>query len=231
MSATGNRIYQPEWRTRRQFSVFGCGEERRSGEADALTSHQLTVELVGLGVIALVACWAVFRFLRRLVRRARVSVAFRPLRSARLIGPALVKLVALGLVVVALIANTGGIEIDMAGLVAGGGIAFLAIRSSHFRQDAKGWVYRAHPLIGIALFLVFLFRLADRILAVAQHLPSAATLQQALSGSVAAGTQVLTRPLEAIAADPASRAIAVTLVAYYLVYDILLFFRARALGT
>jgi len=105
---------------------------------------------------------------------------------------------------------------DALGLVFGTVIAYLAIRttSMEWRQDA--WYYRPNPWIGMFLSVLFIARIAYRVVQDYElfHMTASANVTQQ-------------QQLASYSHDPSTSIILFTLIAYYLVYYVFLIGRVR----
>lgn len=160
--------------------------------------------LVSIAVVALIA-WRLYRKVRRMVGR-------QPLRIGRAWLTVVFFPVILGLLALtALVAPMNGLAL-LAGGAIGAGLGVWGLRLTRFEATPAGLFYTPNLHLGIALSLLFVGRIAYRIVMVA------------LAGQALADAQPLT-----FTRSPLTLAIFATLAAYYTAYAAgLIAWRGRA---
>ncbi len=127
----------------------------------------LTDALVGLFVLGMI------------YRRLRGSVGFQPLMPLRLWMRSAFFAAFCGLILCLDAEHPAAIAVDLGGGACGLGAALFAMRATALRRQNGAWYYRPHPWIGFLLTVLFVWRLADRLLPAVYTTP-------APSGAVAA---------------------------------------------
>lgn len=162
-----------------------------------MTNHIMT-----LAVMALLVVWVVYRRIRRTIGFQRF-VKHRVYVQISLISIVGVLLLASGIVHPITYAG------DVAGLVAGAGLALVALRNLVFEKRENDWYYRTHVWIESAVLVLFLARLILRVWEVMQH----------------GGRQSASQ-----AEDPLTAGAVFLFVSYYIAFAIGLLRRERSLG-
>ncbi len=116
-----------------------------------LSSHALLA-----AAIAVLVCWRIVRRVRRLVGRQRV----RPgrLAATAVLFPTLAVAVAL-----TSLADARLVEGLVAGVAIGVALGFLGLRLTRFEHDSGGACYTPNTLLGVAISLLFVGRIAYRL--------------------------------------------------------------------
>jgi hypothetical protein len=114
--------------------------------------------LILLGVLALLA-WRVYARLKRLVGRQRSSA------PRHWIGIVLYTLLSVLLALTALI-HPESLAGLLGGLAVGTGLAVIGLRLTKFEANAEGYFYTPNAHIGVALSLLFVCRIAYRVIQV-----------------------------------------------------------------
>jgi len=114
--------------------------------------------LILLGVLALLA-WRVYARLKRLVGRQRSSA------PRHWIGIVLYSLLSVLLALTALI-HPESLAGLLGGLAVGAGLAVIGLRLTKFEATAEGYFYTPNAHIGVALSMLFVCRIAYRVIQV-----------------------------------------------------------------
>lgn len=169
--------------------------------------------IASIGIIVLLVLFALYRRIRR-------TVGYQPLAKRRMTTRMVLFLVVLVLFLVSGYLNPIIYLYDAIGIVIGGAIAIISIRTTSFEQRANGWYYRPHPWIGILLVVLLIGRIGVRAYEV-YTLSADKTLTQSTSAN---------NGLDVYAHDPFTTLVLFTLFTYYVVYYIFLIRRERHLS-
>ncbi|MCY0887705.1 MAG: DUF1453 family protein [Alicyclobacillaceae bacterium] len=154
-------------------------------------------------------------------RRARRTLTYQPVRRTQMI----TRIVLFGVIGVFLLTGIAAspmyILYVLIGLVVGGALAYLAMRTSRFEKRESGWYYRANPWVGLVVVTVFLLRFAYDYYTIYQQMAAA---------DAAAGRNAAVSHLQATYSNsPLTFILLYVVVAYYLVYYVMVLLHERRL--
>lgn len=151
--------------------------------------------LISLGLLILLPAWLVYRRIHR-------TIGFQKLLRRRLVVRIWIMAIIGALVVGAGVVHPLAYLGDAAGLVAGGLLAYAAVRYLTFEQRDGDWYYRTHVWVESVVLVLFLGRLVYRI------------VQSIQEGRHQQGAAQM--------ADPLTSGALVMFVCYYIVFAVVL---------
>lgn len=151
-------------------------------------------------------------------RRVRRTVGFQYLVLGRLITRVVIFSILAVIILVAGAVYPVSYVYDAVGVVIGGAIAFISIRTTKFEMRSGRWGYLQHMWIGIGLVVLFIGRLTVRFIEVSQDV-----------GKIQQQTSVNNQIAAQNFSDPWTSGIFMLLVAYYIGYFGFLVRNARRL--
>lgn len=156
-----------------------------------------------------------------LYRRYRRTVGRQPLVPSRLMFQVGLLGVAMLLFFVPLLSHPQAAATALAGLVGGGLVGLIGLRLTRFERTPERDYYTPNTYLGLAVFTLFLARLA-------YHFTQVSAQVQALS---AAG-QAPPRDLSSLTSNPLTAALLLMVLSYYLFYEggLLLWYRRNPPG-
>lgn len=149
--------------------------------------------VLAVGFFALI----IYRRLKRSIGRQRVSTSRLALRAVFVT-------VVVALFVVSSLTNPLNLLEDVIGVVFGGVVAAIGLYFTEFEHTDDGAFYEPHPYVGLAVFAVFLLRLASH-------------LYPLLTGDVAT-TSATGGPASGMPTDPLTVVVLLAYLGYYACY-------------
>ncbi|KIL40001.1 hypothetical protein SD70_16640 [Gordoniibacillus kamchatkensis] len=154
-------------------------------------------------------------------RRIRRTVGFQKLEPRRFIFRC-VLFAAVGLLVLAMaVARPVLLAGDAVGIICGLTLAYYGIRHLKFEKREQGWYYRTHGIVEAIVLVLFIGRIAYRLIEMA-------LLNPGVPNSAAAGGAGA-NPYGDLSRDPITSAVLFVIVSYYLTFFTYLLAKGKTL--